>query len=586
MKTGPGLMPGSAEFVQRMVHAIDAGPAAAWIRRGLALVGIIAIAVIFMYNFRGLATSQAMDQAQIGRSLATGHGWHSNYARPVAIGQLQSHGKNVAQRIWTDTANAPLPPLVDAIALFPIKSHLKPQQREPVYAGDRAIAMMAILLFLGSIVIQFFIARRLFDRFVAVLACTLVVLCDMMWQYAVSGLPQMLLLFLFNATLYVLVRAVEAQYRGEGVRPWLAAVGAGFGLLALSHGLTIWIFLGALIFIAFFFRPRGWAALIVLSVFLVLYAPWLIRTWIICGNPAGLALYTVLDGVNQSAIAWLRQSNFTPAGLGPAAFRDKAITNVIAQTGRIYDYLGWSVVAMMFFPSALHVFRRTETSAVRWLLFAMWGGAVLGMAVFGVSEEQGVAANQLHLLFLPIMTCYGLAWLLVQWRRLGIQLQLARTAFIVLLFLFCAFPMINTLYGMLLGPSRGLLRWPPYVPPYIAVLNDWMAPSEITASDMPWAIAWYADRRSILVPETVKGLTDLGDYGVLGGPIPALYLTPISGADNKFRDIMRGDYHEWAAVIMQSADVSKLPFKWGTVALGPDKECTFLADRDRSHPAP
>jgi hypothetical protein len=128
------------------------------------------------------------------------------------------------------------------------------------------------------------------------------------------------------------------------------------------------------------------------------------------------------------------------------------------------------------------------------------------------------------------------------------------------------------------------MRWPPYIPPYIAVLNDWMAPSEITASDMPWAIAWYADRRSILVPETVKALTDLADHGDLGGPVPALYLTPISGADNKFREIARGDYHDWAAVIEQLPDLNKLPYKWGTLALGPDKECTFLADRDRSRP--
>jgi hypothetical protein len=576
-------MPGSDEFVQRVVHAIDAGAASVWIRRGLGLVGIMAIAVIFMYNFRGLATSQAMDQAQIGRALATGHGWHSNYARPVSVGQLQAHGRNVAQRLWIDTANAPLPPVVDAIALFPIKSHLTPSPRNSVYVGDRAVALMAILLFFGSVVIQFFIASRLFDRFLAVVACSLVVLCDMMWQYAVSGLPQMLLLFLFNATLYALVRAVEAQYRGQETRLWLGAVGAGFGLLALTLGLTIGIFLAALIFIAFFFRPRRWSALLVLGVFLVFYTPWLIRTWMVCGNPTGLALYSVLDGIqNHSETSWLRQLNFKPEGLGPAAFRDKTINNLIAQTGRIFDYLGWSVVAMMFFPSTLHVFRRSDTNVVRWMLLAMWSGAVLGMAFFGLSEEQGVSANQLHLLFLPLMTCYGLAWLLVQWKRLGLHLQLARVAFIVVLFFLCAFPMINTLYGMLLGAPRPPIRWPPYVPPYIAVLNEWMAPAEITASDIPWAIAWYADRRSILVPQTVKELTDLNDYGTLGGPVPAVYLTPMSGADNKFREIFRGDYHEWAGLIEQLPDLSKYPFKWGTLALGPEKECTFLADRDRS----
>ena len=37
-----------------------------------------------------------MDQAQIGREIASGQGWRTNFIRPRAIGQLQSHGKDVA----------------------------------------------------------------------------------------------------------------------------------------------------------------------------------------------------------------------------------------------------------------------------------------------------------------------------------------------------------------------------------------------------------------------------------------------------------------------------------------------------------
>lgn len=392
----------------------------------------------------------------------------------------------------------------------------------------------------------------------------------------------MLLLFLFNATVYVLVRAIEAKYRGSAVGPWLAAIGAGFGLLALAHGLTIWIFIPALIFIAFFFRPRGWSAALVLGVFLILYAPWLLRNWIVCGNPAGLALYSALDGIGHTETGWMQQLVFTPEGVGPAAVRDKMLNNVILQTGNIFQYLGWSAVAMAFFASFLHLFKKRETSITRWMLLSMWAGGVLGMAVFGMNDEQGFRPNQLHLLFVPLMTCYGLAWLLVQWNRLGIKIRLGRLAFIVLLFLVCGFPMANSLYGMLFGPPRAPFRWPPYIPGYIGVLNKWMRPDEITASDIPWAIAWYADRPSMLVPETVKTMVDLSDYGTMGAPVSALYLTPVSGADNKLRDIAKGDYKAWAPVILQTPDMAKIPFKWGTLALGLDKECAFLSDRDRS----
>jgi hypothetical protein len=576
-------MPASAEFVQRVVHALETGQGLAWVKRGLSLLIIIGIVVTFTYNFRGLATSQAMDQAQIGRSLASGHGWRTLYVRPLSVGQLQRNGRDVARQIWFDTYNAPLPPLVDAIALFPAKSRLAPNPRNIVYTGDRLIVFMAMLLLLGSIVIQFFTAWRLFDRRLALLACALVLFCDTLWQYSISGLPQMLLLFLFNGTLYVLVRALEAKYHGGAVGPWLAAVGAGFGLLALTHGLTIWMFVPALIFMAFFFEPRGWAAALVLAVFLLLYLPWLVRTWLVCGNPTGLALFSVLDGLGRSEAGWMRQMSVYVEGLGPAALRDKMTANVILQLGRIFEYLGWSVAAAAFFVSLLHFFKRAETAILRWMLLAMWVGAVLGMATFGLKEEQSYSANQLHLLFIPLMTCYGLAWLLVQWNRLDIPIRLARIGFLTLLFILVVFPMGNSLYNMLFGRPQVPLRWPPYAPSLIANLNTWMGPGEITASDMPWAVAWYAGRPSILLPETVQAMTDLSDYGSLGSPIMSVYLTPVSGDENKLHDITKGEYSSWSALILQTADLSKFPFKWGSFELGYDKGCIFLSDRDR-HP--
>src|SRR5262249_47998180 len=116
-------MPGVEELVQRTVHALEAGRLSVWIMRGLiaATVVVLRVDIFGPCHFRGMAASQAMDQAQIGRAIASGQGFHTNFVRPRAIGQLQAHGKNVAQQIWYDTYNAPLPPLVDAIALLPVK---------------------------------------------------------------------------------------------------------------------------------------------------------------------------------------------------------------------------------------------------------------------------------------------------------------------------------------------------------------------------------------------------------------------------------------------------------------------------------
>src|SRR5437870_8754400 len=155
-------MPGSADFIQRMVHAIEAGGLAVWIRRGLVALAIFVIAGIYFWHFPGLATSHAMDQAQIGREIASGHGWRTNFVRPCAVGQLQAHGKDVTQRVWSDTYNAPLPPLLDALALLPVKSSWQMTPPDLIYSGDKAIAAMSLVLFIASVVVLFFTVRRLF----------------------------------------------------------------------------------------------------------------------------------------------------------------------------------------------------------------------------------------------------------------------------------------------------------------------------------------------------------------------------------------------------------------------------------------
>ena len=126
----------------------------------------------------------------------------------------------------------------------------------------------------------------------------------------------------------------------------------------------------------------------------------------------------------------MRQLAIDFHALSLGSFRNKITGNLISQTGQILHYFGWSVVALFFFATVLHPFRRVETAATRWLVLAMWLGAAAGMAIYGLTEEQGVAANQLHLLFIPIMTCFGLAYLLVQWNRFGIENRLARIGFL------------------------------------------------------------------------------------------------------------------------------------------------------------
>ena len=112
------------------------------------------------------------------------------------------------------------------------------------------------------------------------------------------------------------------------------------------------------------------------------------------------------------------------------------------------------------------------------------------------------------------------------------------------------------------------------------MINSWTTEKEVIATDMPWAVAWYADRRSLWLPSTLKDFLDLNDYGRLNGQIVGLYLTPVTGNRGLIGDIMKGEYKEWSQFITRAVSARDFPLKYVT-AMPIDGDCVFFSDRDR-----
>ena len=423
--------------------------------------------------------------------------------------------------------------------------------------------------------------------------------CDLCWRFTLSGLPQMLMLLLFNAALYTLVRAIEAQIvvdrsgellnaetgetapyrRPETVFGWLLATGLFFGLLALTHALTIWLFVGAMVFSAFYFRQRAVCVLALLFMFSLCYAPWLIRNYEVCGNVAGVAGYSVYDGVGGSTTTRMRSPDGAMTnGIELYFFRTKIADGIVNQVGSLLHNLGDSILALGFFVCLMHVFRRREINALKWAVLLMWLAAVFGMAVLGNSDMAApVGANQLGVLFLPIMLGFGLAFILVLFsRRDGDSGATARIILFTVLFLISSFPLIFDLLPRGVPP----VQYPPYLEPAINKLADWTRPDEIIGSDMPWAVAWYADRTSVWIPNKLADFMGLSDYARLPGPLAGLFLTTLSRNEPFYMSIYRGEYQDWQPLIFGRTDVPSFPFKENINLLG-DLSYSFYSDSKR-----
>src|SRR5678816_1911667 len=259
--------------------------------------------------------------------------------------------------------------------------------RDRLYPGDRVLATVQLLFFLAAIFVNYLTFCRLFDQRLATFVTIILLACQRFWDFALVGLPQMLMLLLFSGVVYLFLRAIEARVAGKSTLWWAVGIGALFGLLALTHALTLWMFGGALVFALFYFTPRLRDAAVMIAVVALVYSPWLVRNARVCGNPFGLSWYSGMSEIRGTEGQVMRSMDLKPSDVNPTLFRIKVTNTIVRQLGNIYSYLGHVVVAPVFFLAMLHIFKRPETTALRWCGFLMWIFAVLGMAVFGLNNE-------------------------------------------------------------------------------------------------------------------------------------------------------------------------------------------------------
>jgi len=516
------------------------------IRRSLFMLVLLILAFgnIFVL-FQGLNSPIAMDQAQISREIARGKGVTTRFIRPIAYHQAQTAaGRPVAFEGFQDTYHSPLNLLVNAAVLKVVgadgENAWPLRESEMIYPLDRVIAAVSTIFFLLAIGVNYLLVSRIFDAKIASVTAILMLFCEAMWGFSLSGLPQMLMLLLFSCALYFAYRADEAS--AEGGLALLPALIAGvfLTLLALTHWMTVWLALGYIIYAALTIRPRGLIAAAIL-VLLVVASIWpVMRNMSVSGMPFGTAYLTLYSGLGASTEeVIMRSSSLDDAPPIVDGILGKVLRTSLLQLTDIVPFLGGIIVAPLFFLTLLHPFKRASIASFRWAVLLMFVGNCLALAFFGVSRKA-LDPNQLHILFAPIMTAYGLAFISILWARLEVvaTTPMLRNVHHIIIIFICALPLLLSLpqkvrVGMHWRDRGGIPHWPPYYAPALATgLNSVVDEKQIVFSDQPWAVAWYADRISIWLPPTRGGFENLERIATdLRTPVHGILITPSSHGD-------------------------------------------------------
>ncbi|MCX6879688.1 MAG: glycosyltransferase family 39 protein [Verrucomicrobia bacterium] len=532
------------------------------IRRSLFFLVLIALTLGNLFAlFRGLDSPQAMDQAQIAREIARGNSFTTKMIRPAAYSQAEAAKKTaIAFTKFEDTYHSPLNPLLTAAVLKLVGADAtgtwQMGKNELIFPLDRVIATISTLFFLMAIGVNYLLVSRVFDTRIAAVCAILMLFCESFWNYSLSGLPQMLMLLLFSCAIYFVYRAVEAASEGRIAMTPAIIAGVFFTLLALTHWMTVWIALGYIIFAAIAFRPRGVVAAAILLLILIPAAFVMVRNSGISGSPFGTAYLTLYNGLAGSEDEVMRTVNLQD-NLNLNGLFSKIIRVSLLQASDIIPLLAGIVVAPLFFISLLHPFKRQPIATFRWAIFLMWCTTAVGLAFFGVSPK-GLDPNQLHLVFAPIMTAYGLAFIAILWSRLDFVIatpSLANVHYFVVVIL-CALPLVLALpdkikAGIQNRDKGGFPHWPPYYAPALNLRLKKIVPeNQITFSDQPWAVAWYADRISIWLPPDHEGFEKLDNIATeLNTSSAGILITPSSYGLNGMLDIS-AKYKDFTSLVI------------------------------------
>lgn len=555
-------------------------------------------------TFGGLSSPMAMDQAQVARAISRGEGFKTQVIRPYAWRQMLANEKDIPVTEMKDSSQPPLPSLVLAPVFKVLSAYSECTPSTSVYAFDRVTAGISLMFFMASMVVVYLIVERLFDVRIASWTLVMMALCEWLWNVATSGLSHMMVLFFFSCSIYLLVLLMERSLDGRRGGQGLAlSLGISITLMLFSHWLSIWLIFGIIVGAAFFVTPRRYAAVIAVVPLLALVG-WAVRNYSVSGDLMGAS-----KSVVQSIFSWktesilLRDFSGAPQPIFLSFVIRKLEASFTGQFKEVFSFFGLALPALLFFPALLHPFKRAETSNIRWVLGIVWAFAAVGMLLNGLPEGAD-DDQQLHHIFIPLFGAYGLAFTVVLWSRLSISRGsgwLAQHGVLLGACVITALPLLAALPGKI---TQGLIlqgkfsQWPPYLPDRLARLKEMVNKNEVLISDMPWAVAWYADRSCIWLPltqEEVKEMTKLS--ATHQRPIAGMIFTPWSARGERFSDAFSNEYSAWSAHVMRGMGVGlgldtmihmNVPFKefypLAGTPVGEGRfiaEMVFMADRKR-----
>jgi len=558
------------EKAQGLVNSLTQGVAVKVLR--IIVFAILVLGVFGIYRFsrfRGLREPAAMEAAQLARRLAEGEGFRTFCIRPADLWMLRDGAITDG---YPDIRQAPLYPLVLSWCFRTIRPDFESKAGTRIFEPERrVVAPLGILFSAATVGLIFLTAMSLFNRPVALASSLIFLTTHSVLSDSISGTALPLTALLATAAVWSAVTAVRNKKKERHPLLWLTPLllsGLTAGLAFLTGYRMFVVVPVVAVFVGLSGGRGGWtAAAAAALIALVVAAPWLIRNRAVSGHILGIAPYTCLNdsvlyedqGFDRTTTPDVRVIRTVPA------MKLKIASNL----GRLYDLdlrtIGSGLAICLFLVSFFVPREDRVVQALGWCV----GAGLLMLIVLCALSGSGDALRSL----LPAVVICGVgfafelvaektAWPDAFWQPL-------LTGWLVVL---TAAPAMLIISG-----TRASIPYPPYFPPFAEYVCGLTEPGETICTDIPWATAWYGNRRSLLLPRNTGELLEINTNRF---PLAGIYLTTATGDKPYTRSLADGAESSWLPLLERRVPEG-FPFRQGIDIPPGSRDQLFITDKVR-----
>ena len=514
---------------QELIHWLEAGDGARWIRLGAVFALTLALSLLVAWKqFHGPVSEATLLQADLGRQIARGEGFTTLVNFPQTAAFLRARGVRFdPAQPFPELHQAPLYPLVIAGALRTLpaaqreKLFASPPAQPDGFAADYFLLGLNVGLLWLAAWLTFDLGSRLFEPRAGWLAAFALLLSVPVWQQtvAVNGVPLLMLLALVAFSIW---QRVETAV-GRLPCGWLGALGAACGLLFLAEYSAGALALIALAYVGWRFAggARWLAFAAVAAGFLVVAGPWMARNVALTGSPVGLAIQNVAlkagDPTAEPATVRATLSAALPH-LDLNKLGNKTLTSLQENLKARLWSGGAMWLTAFFVAGTLYAFRVTAVNRLRWVFAGSLALLLVAQAALNSGETDRLVAAWLA----PLVMIFGAGFFFV---LLGSNAALSRwpRAVAAALLVAQALPLLHDA----LEPRRLHFQYPPYLPGLFQGMKRELVQRGAVdrfglMADVPAGVAWYGRARVWAQPPRLRDFYEI----TLVQPVGELLLTP------------------------------------------------------------